>query len=480
LETLSYSSSISLINLIETAGDIASVPGVGLDPVSVLTQLLVILAGLILSAVFSSSEVAYFSLASSLHRERIEEGNQIQGSARVMSMLEKPRRLLVTILIGNTFANILTAVFAAVLTGAVISYFGLPELIVYTVEVLILTFTIAILTEITPKILALKDPMKVALKLSGFLYFWFIVLLPVSSMITFFTKKIEKSLPTPFNPISSHDIKTIAEMGEKQGTLRGDEREIIENVIEFGNTTVKEIMTSRVNIVAVSTEDTMEDVLSVIREKSISRMPLYEGNLDHIAGIIHSKDLLPYISSSNKDTSINWKVNARRAFFIPATKKIDDLLKDFQREKTHIAIVVDEYGGTEGMVTLDDVLEEIIGDLQEENGNTELLYTRRKDGDYIFDAQIDLDDMADILGLELTTDQDEYETLGGLIYHLTERIPETGEKARFRDLELTVAKVDNNRVKKVRVHVIEEGDHYQKDRPDTEADTETDNDQIEK
>lgn len=465
METFSYSTLITLINLIETTGDYASVPGVALDPVSVLTQLLVILVGLMLSAVFSSSEVAYFSLASSLHKGNVQDKNTAAGTSKVMTMLEKPRRLLVTILIGNTFANILTAVFAAVLTGAVIAFFGLPELIIYTIEVLVLTFVIAILTEITPKILAMKDPMKVALKLSGFLYFWFILLAPVTAMITFFTRKIEKSLPTPFNPISSHDIKTIAEMGEIQGTLRGDEREIIENVIEFGNTTVKEIMTSRVNIVAVSSEDTMNDVLSLIREKSISRMPLYEGNLDHIAGIIHSKDLLPYISSSNKDTSINWKVNARRAFFIPATKKIDDLLKDFQREKTHIAIVVDEYGGTEGLVTLDDVLEEIIGDLQEENGSTELLYTRRKDGDYLFDAQIDLDDMADILGMELTTDHDEYETLGGLIYHLTERIPEPGEKAKFRGLELTVAKVDNNRVKKVRVHVIEENEKPDNDKP---------------
>jgi putative hemolysin len=437
------------------AGELASVPGVGLDPASVLTQLLVILIGLILSAVFSSSEVAYFSLASNIHREQIESGGETGTVSRVLAMLDKPRRLLVTILIGNTFANILAAVFAAVLTGAVIQHFGLPELIVYTAEVIVLTFTIAILTEITPKILALKDPLRVAFRLSGFLYACFVILAPVTHLITFFTKKIEKSLPTPFNPISSHDIKTIAEMGEKQGTLRGDEREIIENVIEFGNTTVKEIMTSRVNIVAVSAEDTMQDVLALIREKSISRMPLYEGNLDNIVGIIHSKDLLPYITTNNKDSTINWKVNARRAFFIPATKKIDDLLKDFQREKTHIAIVVDEYGGTEGMVTLDDVLEEIIGDLQEENGSTELLYTRRKDGDYLFDAQIDLDDMGDILGCELTSDDDEYETLGGLIYHLTERIPEPGEKVTFKDLELTVAKVDNNRVKKVRVHVVE-------------------------
>jgi putative hemolysin len=449
--------------------DYAAIPGISLDPPSVLILLLVIVTGLIFSALFSSSEVAFFSLANTMSRELLAEVSETSGTKRVLKMLEQPRRLLVTILIGNTFANILTAVFAAVLTGAIISYLGLPELIIYTAEVIVLTFTIAILTEITPKILALKNPMKIAVALSGFLYFCFIVLGPLSKSITFFTKKIEKSLPMPFNPISSNDIKTIAEMGERHGTLRGDEREIIENVIEFGNTTVKEIMTSRVNIEAVSTEATMDDVLSLIRDKSLSRMPLYDGNLDNIIGIIHSKDLLPYITTRNKDSSINWKVNARKAFFIPATKKIDDLLKDFQREKTHIAIVVDEYGGTEGMVTLDDVLEEIIGELSDENGNAELLYTRRKDGDYIFDAQIDLDDMSDILGLELTSDQDEFETLGGLVYHLTERIPEPGETTRFRNLELVIAKVDNNRVKKVRVHIIDDNSDEMSD-PDAQKD----------
>src|SRR5699024_8317354 len=206
----------------------------------------------------------------------------------------------------------------------------------------------------------------------------------------------------------SEDIMTMAEVSEQEGSIRSGEREIIENVIEFGTTAVREIMTSRVNIVAVSTENSLDEVLQLIRGKGLSRMPLYETDLDSILGIIYAKDVLPYINSDIERTTINWRTIARKALFIPATKKLDDLLRDFQQEKTHIAIVVDEYGGTEGLITLDDILEEIVGDISDEsNGNEEELYTRFKNGVYIFDARIDLDDMEEILDCELTSSEDD-------------------------------------------------------------------------
>jgi CBS domain containing-hemolysin-like protein len=167
--------------------------------------------------------------------------------------------------------------------------------------------------------------------------------------------------------------------------------------------------------------------------------------------------MLPYINSDIERTTINWRTIARKALFIPATKKLDDLLRDFQQEKTHIATVGDEYGGTEGLITLDDILEEIVGDISDEYDEMEeQLYTRFKNGIYVFDAKIDLDDMEDILGCELTGDEDEYETLGGLIYHLTERIPNVGERVYYRNLELTIHSVQNNRVRKLRVKMNNE------------------------
>lgn len=443
---------LSLLSEPATVGLTESIQSEGLNVISLLIQVFIVVLGLVFSALFSSAEVAFFSLSGNLSKEQKAEYANDKPLQRVLFMLDSPRRLLATILIGNTVANIVTAVLAAVITGQLLFLTDIPDAIVYAIEVVIITFIIVILAEITPKILALKNDIKVARRLSGIIYGFYLFLAPIAKILAQSAIFLEKKLPKPSDNFSAEDLRTIAEVGELQGSLQGDEREIIENVIEFGNTTVREIMTSRVNIVAISTEDSFEEVLEVIREKSVSRMPLYDETLDNIIGVIYTKDLLQFLDLEAPDYVINWKSLARRALFIPPSKKLDDLLRDFQSEKTHLAIVVDEYGGTEGIVSLDDVLEEIVGEIHDEYSGHETLYTRRKNGDYIFDAKIDLDDMGDILSIELAEDNDEYETLGGLIYHLLERIPEVGEKVVFKGLELTVHKVDNNRVTKVSVN----------------------------
>jgi putative hemolysin len=380
------------------------------------------------------------------------EGEYGRQDTRILKMLHKPRRLLATILIGNTFANVVSSVLAAVITGRIVAFYGFSATVVYTVEIIVLTFMILILSEITPKIIAINNPLKVSRRMSGYIYSNFVLLTPVSKLIAESTMSLEKTLPKPNTRMTAQDLKTMAEMSEQEGSIKGDEREIIENVIEFGNITVREIMTSRVNIIAVPVTATLKEVIELIREKGLSRMPLFESDLDTILGIIFSKDVLPYINTDLDESAINWKTIARKALFIPATKKLDDLLRDFQQEKTHIAIVVDEYGGTEGLVTLDDILEEIVGDIGDEyDDQEEKLYTKFKNGVYVFDAKIDLDDLDEILGTSITSDEDEFETLGGLVYHLTERIPNVGERLVYKNLELTVHSVKNNRVKKLRV-----------------------------
>lgn len=416
-------------------------------------QLIFILLGFVFSAIFSGSEVAFFSLSN--QQDLLDQG-EVEGSLDqlILRMLERPRRLLATILIGNTFANIISSVLAAVLTGYLANIMGFSEVIVFAVEIVALTFTILILSEITPKIIAINNPLKAARSLSRFIYAFYVMLKPLSKLIADSTIILEKKLPRPNSQMTSEDIMTMAEVSEQEGSIRSDEREIIENVIEFGTTTAREIMTSRTDIVAISTEQTLDDVITIIRQKGLSRMPLYEGDLDTIFGVIHSKDVLPYIHSDIKRTTINWRTIARKALFIPATKKLDDLLRDFQQEKTHIATVVDEYGGTEGIITLDDILEEIVGDITDEyTDDEEKLFTKFKSGVYLFDAKIDLDDMEDILECEITGPNDEFETLGGLIYHLTERIPNVGERVFYKGLELTIHSVTNNRVRKLRVKV---------------------------
>ena len=424
----------------------------GLDPVVLGIQLLFLFLGLAFSAVFSGSEVALFSLANRMGDLKQDE---TLGSAddRIIKMLEKPRRLLATILNGNTFANIIASVLAAVITGDIVEAFGLSEVIVFSIEVIVLTFMILILSEITPKIIAINNPMKVSRGNSAFIYVLFILLKPFAKLIADSTISLERYLPKPASKMTSEDIRTMAEVSEQEGSIKEDEREIIENVIGFGNITVREIMTSRVNIVAVALDESLQEVLSKIRENGLSRMPLFENDLDNIVGVLYAKDVLPYLNADEKEPSLNWKTVSRKALFIPATKKLDDLLRDFQQEKTHIAIVVDEYGGTEGIVTMDDILEEIVGDITDDSGEEETLYTRFKSGIYIFDAKIDLDDMEEILESEVTSEEDEFETLGGLIYHLTESLPVVGERMTYKNLELTVHSVKNNRIKKVRVKV---------------------------
>jgi len=425
-----------------------------LSAVSLSVYFLVMILGLFLSAVYSGAEVAFFSMVNQM--DKLDRDEKPGGrDLKIIRMLEKPRRLLATILIGNTFANIVTSVVAAVATGQIVAYYGFPELVVYTIEIIVLTFMILILSEITPKIISINSPLKMSRRFSAFIYTNFILLKPVAKLIAESTLSLEKHLPKPTSRMTTEDLKTMAEVSEKSGSIHGDEREIIENVIEFGHTAVREIMISRVNVVAVSVDHSLREVVGIIREKGLSRMPLYENDLDNILGVIYAKDVLPYINTDLDQTTINWKNIARKALFIPSTKKLDDLLRDFQQEKTHLAIVVDEYGGTEGLVTLDDILEEIVGDIGDEYDEVEeKLYTQFKSGVYIFDAKIDLDDMEEILGREITSSDDEFETLGGLVYHLTERIPNVGERLVYKDLELTVHSVRNNRVKKLRVKLL--------------------------
>lgn len=424
-----------------------------LNWITLVWQGIVIILGFLLSAIYSGSEVAYFSIINNTQELQTDSSNEhYKTDSRILVMLERPRRLLATILIGNTFANIITSVMAAVLTGKIVYALGMSGTLVFTIEVLVLTFMIIILSEITPKVLAINNALNYSRKMSGFIFINFKLLSPLSKSIAESTNLLEKFLPSPSTKITSHDIKTMAEVGEMEGSIHGEEREIIENVIEFSNTSVREIMTSRVNIVAISMELTLTEAIALIREKGLSRMPLINNNLDNIEGIVYAKDVLAYLKSAAGYNTINWKSIARKTLFIPSTKKLDDLLRDFQQEKTHIAIVVDEYGGTEGLITLDDILEEIIGDISDDE-DEENLYSKLQHETYLFDAKIDLDDIEEILGVELTSDDDDYETLGGLVYHITERIPNVGEQIKFKSLILTVHTVKNNRVRKLKARI---------------------------
>jgi len=252
--------------------------------------------------------------------------------------------------------------------------------------------------------------------------------------------------------ISAEDLKTIAEIGEASGTLEQEEKDLIHSIVEFGETSVREIMISRLDIVALNVNSTIDEAIQVIRNSAHSRLPLYVEHLDNILGIVYAKDLLRFRTEQPDDTTIDWTRIARPAIFVPLGKMLDDLLNDFQAKRTHIALVVDEYGGTAGLVTLEDVLEEIVGEIRDEHDEDEEELIEKK-GDHVFliDARIDLDDLNESLELELPTDDFDFETLGGLIFHLAGEIPQLGDTFSNENLDLTVAEVENNRILKVQI-----------------------------
>ncbi len=414
-----------------------------------LIELCVIILGLAFSFIFSGAEVALFSIKGSELDQLNSLANHSSIHGNIKKMIENPRRLLSTILIGNTFANIIVSIISAVITGQLASVFHFPEVFIYVIEILVVTFILVIISEITPKVIAIKNPLQTAVRLNHIIYGFYILMTPISILIAKSAHSIESKLPYKSHEISGEDILTIAEVGEEKGSLKGDEREIFENVVEFGQTAVKEIMTSRVDIVAVSLDDELGEVIDTILVRKLSRMPLYGDDLDDILGVINAKDLLPYLKTDFQNTAINWKTIARKVLFVPTTKRLDDLLKEFKKEKTHMAIVVDEWGGTEGLVTLDDVLAEIIGNIGDETSSPEQLFEKMSDNSFSFDAKINVEEAEEILETQLSGENDQYETLAGLVYHILERIPENNEKLHFKDVEITVLEVENNRIKKV-------------------------------
>lgn len=411
---------------------------------------------LLLSFILSGSEVALFSVAGQIGKM----GNGATTADRkITRMLENPRRLLATIQIGNLFVNLFFSVLGALLVVKGVAFIGMSATAGHLFGLVTITLLLLVLGEFTPRLISFEDPLAVSRRYASFLWFLYVVMKPLATLYTESSLLLEKWLPRS-GGMTTEDLDRMAGGDEMGGSIQEEEREIIENVIDFGNIEVREIMTSRVNIVAVSTENTLEEVVELIREKGFSRMPLYETDLDNILGVIYAKDVLPYINRPDlAGISINWTTIARKVLFIPSTKKLDDLLRDFQREKSHLAIVVDEYGGTEGLVTLDDILEEIVGDMGDEHDEgEEKLYTRIRDDIYLFDAKMTLNDMEEIIEREITSDDDEFETLGGLVYHLSERIPNVGERFIYRDLELTVHSVRNNRVRRLRVRLLPPGE----------------------
>lgn len=413
-------------------------------------QIALLVLLLLASGFVSGSEVALFSLdASAL------EDSEDAADRRVRALLEQPRQTLVTILILNTLVNVGAAVLAAIMIAGVATAMGWSPTWTVLAEMVALTFILLIVSEITPKLIASRNPTHYSRFASGPLLVLHRVLSPLSRTLAGSMARVQNRLAVRHSRrLSPDDLKAMAEIGEAHGTLEEEERELIYSIVEFGETTAREVMVSRLDMVALPISATVPEALELIRTSGHSRIPLYVEHLDNILGIVYAKDLLPQLSQSNGSGRVDWTRLARPPMFVPLGKKLDDLLKDFQKKKTHLAIVVDEYGGTAGLVTLEDLLEEIVGEIRDEHDELEAALYEELGGDtYRFDARINLDDLNEIMDIELDTEAFDFETLGGLIYHVTGEIPTVGTEVSYDSLRIHVETIESNRIGKVLVHL---------------------------
>ena len=412
-------------------------------------QLTLVLFLLISSALISGAEVAFFSLQiKSL--EDTEDAELTQSIRRVISLLKKPKRLLATILVANNFINIAIVLLFASLSKTIFKSIE-NQLIVLFIEIGIITTIILIFGEILPKIYANRNALAFSKRmapiirfLDKFLLFW--VTYPMSQTTIF----LERRLGDKNNQLSVDQLSQALELtGEDETT--SDEQRILEGIVNFGSTDTREVMCPRIDMFALSDELTLEEIIPLILDQGFSRIPVFNEKKDNIKGILYIKDLLPNLKTPNYE----WQTLLKPPIYVPENKKLDDLLKEFQQKKNHLAIVVDEYGGTSGLITLEDIMEEIVGDISDEFDEQDLSYSKLDKNTFIFEAKISLKDFFRIIKLEETeifeTIKGDAETLAGLLLEITKKFPKRGQKIKFEGYQFIIEEIGKFRIKQVKV-----------------------------
>jgi putative hemolysin len=403
-----------------------------------------------MSAFFSGSETALFNLS----RTDVEKlKHDLAPSSRlIVKLLATPKRLLITILTGNTVINVALATLAALVTSDIAAKYGFNLVLALAIETVVLTIILVILGEITPKVLAMRHSLGFSSRIAGILTIFFKLFSPIARFIYEGVNKLVDVLgiQPEENFTSDEEIRELVELGKDQGVIGEDEKSMIHSIIEIGDTSAKEIMIPRPDVVMLNTEMSRDEVLDLIRETGFSKFPLYRDQIDMIKGIVFIKDILPYLHGGSH--RINLERLARPAMFVPEHQPVDELLREMQKEKQKLAMVVDEYGGFSGMVAVEDIIEEVLGDLRDEidgqTGQPEI--DKLEDGGYLVEAVTNLDDIAAALGIEFPEERD-YDSIGGLVYYSLGTIPEQGEIIEFNKYHIEVISVEKNRIEKVKL-----------------------------
>ena len=406
-------------------------------------QLAILIICLILTALASATETALTSVSRIKLRNLAEEGDK--KAIEIERLLSQPNTFLSTILVVNSVAVIVASSMATVLALRISATFG--ELI----SSIVISLVVLIFCEITPKTAALQNPMRVARAMvkpvRGTAWLLRPVVGALGAITTFLVRLTGGQVKHRGPFVTEEELRLLVTVGEEEGVLEEEETEMIHSIFEFADTTVREVMIPRIDMVTLESDATVDEAVDLALQGGFSRIPVYEENIDNIIGVLYTKDMLKQLREGHNSLPIRDLV--RPAYFVPETKKLDDLLREIRQKRVHMVIVVDEYGSVAGLVTIEDLVEEIVGDIQDEYDREEKLYERISEDEYIFDAKISIDEFNDVMGTEL--DDEDYETLGGLMYALLDKIPSVNDTITFEGLTFTVLSTRGRRITKVRV-----------------------------
>lgn len=414
--------------------------------ISLIPELLVLVLLLFLSNLASASEVAYFSLTPA-EVAAIRE-KQTSSHRAVLRLHEMPEQLLATILITNNLVNVGIVILSSFITTHYIDFSMAPSWVSFTFQVVIITFLILLFGEIMPKIYANAHAKQFALFIAVPLTIMVKLFYPLSSLLIHSTSLVNRRFSQSRMNISMDDISTALELPTTQ--IKEDEK-ILKGIATFGNTEVSEIMVPRMDVLAVEIGTGLKKLLSTVIKTGYSRIPIYIESFDNVKGILYIKDLLPYL---NEKDDFDWQSLTRPPYFVPETKKINDLLAEFQTKKIHMAVVIDEYGGSQGIVTLEDVLEEIVGEISDEFDEDETTFSRIDDQTFLFEGKTLLNDFFKIMEVnpsEFDEVRGEADTLAGMILEMQGEIPMKNEIIYFGNYTFRIESVDQRRIKKIRV-----------------------------
>lgn len=407
---------------------------------------LVIVLLLFCSAMISAAEVALFSLSQN-DLTKLSQQNP-NKSQLVSQLLQKPKKLLATLLLANNFVNIGIVIIFSFLSNSLFAGIVSP-VVKFIVEVVLVTFLILLFGEVLPKVYASRNNIKFSARIARPIWLLDQLLSPLSLPMRAVTVYLHKKLGRQKTNISVDQLSQALEMTSSDDTT-SEEQKILEGIVSFGNTDTKQVMSPRIDIFALEIEESFAEIYPKIIEKGYSRIPVFRENIDHIEGVLFVKDLIPHIHKKE----FNWNSLLREPFFVPENKKLDDLLKDFQSMKSHLAIVVDEYGGTSGLVSLEDVIEEIVGDISDEFDDENISYSQIDEKNFLFEGKMNLKDFYRIVNVDEEAFDDrkgEAETLAGFILEILGNFPKKGQKIHFSTVTFTVEVVDKKRVKQLKV-----------------------------